>query len=465
MWRVRKLLSRAHETYLEVHVGLDDTDTDLEGCTTYLTFKILSKILKIPKAFFPDYPLLIRLNPVIPFKTRGNAATSFSIKIPENDLSIMKKLIIDEFYEYLRSIEGGGVEPGLVFLYGNIPNELSKLYRKALTDYVHRDYVTKIISKLNESIEIPLSYSRGLVGALAAIGASNTLTECTYEILVYRTRKNYSRERCVDEESIKVMDKVFQNQTFLNYDYENNKPLIMPSGRNPVLLGIRGEDPAILLKALKTLNLCEDFEGWLIYKTNQALNAHHVERSIEEFRPYQTGCIEGRVFENPSIRSGGDVLIKLESLENKHSLWVAFFSETGLGKLARYLMKGDIIRVCGGGKWWEDLGLVIHGDLLEVVGLVNETLRNPLCPLCGHRMKSAGKGKGFKCPVCGYRSLTLSKEKEKINRRIAIGTYRPVDSAVKHLIMPRSRIGRRSDCSKLLVSEWIYVREDGSIHS
>lgn len=427
-----------------------------------MTFRILSRVLReVPRVFFLDYPLLIRLNPVIPFKTRGNAAISFSLKIPEEDLNTLKKVVLDEFLRYLEGIKGGGVEPALAFLYGGIPEGLSKLYKKALTDYVHKDYVIKMINNLNKSIEMPLGYSRGLVGALAAIGASNTLAECTYEILVYRTKNNYARDRCVDEESIKAMDKAFHDQTFLNYDYVSNKPLIMPSGRNPVLLGIRGEDPAVLVQAFKTLNLCEDFEGWLIYKTNQALNAHHIERRVEEFRPYQTGCVKGRVAENPNIRLGGDVLLKLESLESRHSIWVVFFGETGLGKIARYLIEGDIIKVCGGSKWWEDLGLVIHGDLLEVKELVSETLKNPLCPVCGRRMKSAGRGKGWKCPTCGYRSLTLSKEKVKISRKIDVGVYRPVDSAVKHLIMPQSRVGRRSDCNKRLISEWIYVREGG----
>jgi len=415
---------------------------------------------EIPEAFFSDYPLLIRLNPVIPFKTRGNAATSFSLRIPGKKVNSLKSLVVGEFLKYLETVRGGGVEPGLAFLYGKVPAKLGKLYMKALTDYVHKDYVTGVINELSESIEVPLGYSRGLVGTLAAIGASNSLSECTYEILVYRIRDNYLRERCVDEKTVKSMDSEFRNQTFLNYDYVNDKPLIMPSGRNPVLLGIRGEDPAILVRALKTLKLCEEFEGWLIYKTNQGLNAHHMERSVEEFRPYQTGCVKGKVIEKPSVRLGGDVLLKLSDLENKSSLWVVFFKETGLGKVARYLVSGDVIRVCGGGKWWEDLGLVIHGDLLEVIELVSEVLKNPTCPLCGRRMKSAGRGKGWKCPACVYKSLTLGKEKVRIYRSIIIGTYRPVDSAVKHLVMPQSRVGRRSSCDKQLISEWIYVRKD-----
>ncbi len=416
---------------------------------------------EIPEAFFSDYPLLIRLNPVIPFKTRGNAATSFSLRIPEKKVNSLKNLVVSEFLEYLETVRGGGVEPGLAFLYGKVPAKLNKLYRKALTDYVHKDYITRVVNELSESVEIPLGYSRGLVGALAAIGASNSLSECTYEILVYRVKDNYLRERCIDKETVRLMDSEFRDQTFLNYDYVNDKPLIMPSGRNPVLLGIRGEDPAILVRALKTLKLCEEFEGWLIYKTNQGLNAHHVERSVEEFRPYQTGCIKGKVIERPKILLGGDVLLKLSDLESKSSLWVVFFKETGLGKIARYLASGDVIKVCGGGKWWEDLGLVIHGDLLEVIELVSEVLKNPKCPLCGHRMKSAGRGKGWKCLACGYRSLTLSKEKAKIDRKIVTKIYRPVDSAVKHLIMPQSRVGRKGLCNKQLISEWIYVRREG----
>jgi len=168
---------------------------------------------EIPGAFFSDYPLLIRLNPVIPFKTRGNAATSFSLRIPEKNVDSLKNLVVSEFLKYLETVRGGGVEPGLAFLYGKVPAKLGKLYRKALTDYVHRDYVTGIINELSESVEAPLGYSRGLVGALAAIGASNSLSECTYEILVYRTRDNYLRERCVDEESVKLMDSEFRDQT------------------------------------------------------------------------------------------------------------------------------------------------------------------------------------------------------------------------------------------------------------
>ena len=58
------------------HIGLDDTDTIKGGCTTYVATEIIKKTL--PKIGFLDYPRLIRLNPNIPWKTKGNAAIAIS---------------------------------------------------------------------------------------------------------------------------------------------------------------------------------------------------------------------------------------------------------------------------------------------------------------------------------------------------------------------------------------------------
>ena len=62
-----------------VHLGLDDTDSEEGMCTTYLTTIILQKLLK-EEIEMLDYPNLIRLNPNIPWKTRGNAALCLRLK-------------------------------------------------------------------------------------------------------------------------------------------------------------------------------------------------------------------------------------------------------------------------------------------------------------------------------------------------------------------------------------------------
>ncbi len=443
-----------------VHIGLDDIDTGSQGCTTHLTFRVLRSIInQIPQAVFSDYPVLIRLNPTIPFKTRGNAALSFAVKLREREAQSLREIVLKEVTSYIADVRGAGAEPGVALLYGEVPEALGRLYVKALSDYVHRDYVLGVIKTLEGSLEVPLGYSRGLIGALAAMGASKHLRECTYELLSYRAGRaggEHSVERCVDGESVKVMDESLRSYTFLNYDYESGELLITPSGPNPVLLGLRGEDPEALVRAFNMLRVCESYEGWVIYKTNQAVNAHHVERCLECFKPYQTGCVRARVVGKPLVLPGGDVLVKLGDRDSEARLWAVFFKETGLNKVAGRLMTGDLITVCGGGKYWEGRGVVVHSDFLEVLELASETYVNPKCPVCGHRMKSSGRSKGWKCPKCGFKSTSLSKEVVKLARDLERRAYRPRDIAVKHLVMPESRVGRVSDCSKPLISKWIY---------
>jgi len=53
-----------------IHIGFDDTDSISGKCTTNLAFKIVSKLTGQPWVTFVDYPLLVRLNPNIPWKTR-----------------------------------------------------------------------------------------------------------------------------------------------------------------------------------------------------------------------------------------------------------------------------------------------------------------------------------------------------------------------------------------------------------
>ena len=62
-----------------LNIGIDDTDSPKGMCTTYLAFKIVD-YLKKQKVDFLDYPKLIRFNPNIPWKTRGNGAVSLKIR-------------------------------------------------------------------------------------------------------------------------------------------------------------------------------------------------------------------------------------------------------------------------------------------------------------------------------------------------------------------------------------------------
>ena len=68
-----------------LHIGFDDTDSLLGRCTTQLAFKITDYLLNKIDAQFLDYPLLIRLNPNIPWKTRGNGSVCLRVRIKNHE--------------------------------------------------------------------------------------------------------------------------------------------------------------------------------------------------------------------------------------------------------------------------------------------------------------------------------------------------------------------------------------------
>ncbi|RLI34099.1 DNA-binding protein, partial [Candidatus Bathyarchaeota archaeon] len=66
---------------MQVHLGLDDTDSLKGGCTTYLAALLVERLSKIEGLTFTDFPGLIRLNPNIPWKTRGNGAVCLRLRL------------------------------------------------------------------------------------------------------------------------------------------------------------------------------------------------------------------------------------------------------------------------------------------------------------------------------------------------------------------------------------------------
>ena len=56
-----------------LHIGLDDTDSVKGGCTTWLATEIIKDLSEFDLI---GNPRLVRLNPNVPWKTRGNGAVS-----------------------------------------------------------------------------------------------------------------------------------------------------------------------------------------------------------------------------------------------------------------------------------------------------------------------------------------------------------------------------------------------------
>ena len=108
-------------------IGFDDTDSPNGMCTTYLAYKIVD-LLKKEKAKFQDFPYLIRFNPNIPWKTRGNGAVG--LKIKTKNPNKIKKKITNLVIKY--SDKKNGANPGLVFYQKNHPSAIQRIQQTCI---------------------------------------------------------------------------------------------------------------------------------------------------------------------------------------------------------------------------------------------------------------------------------------------------------------------------------------------
>ncbi|MEM4171235.1 MAG: DNA-binding protein, partial [Thermoplasmata archaeon] len=82
-------------------IGVDDTDSSEGMCTTYLAPQILLKL----NLDLIGFPRLVRLNPNIPWKTRGNAAIALRVGKGIGEKRKVGEFKGEEIYSYQRGKE------------------------------------------------------------------------------------------------------------------------------------------------------------------------------------------------------------------------------------------------------------------------------------------------------------------------------------------------------------------------
>ena len=428
----------------EFHIGIDDTDSRLAGCTTYTATLLFQEL--VSQEFKPlDFPWLVRLNPNIPWKTRGNGALSLHFTVEEEQLEEVKKIAVATV-ERTTDLAQRATDPAVVFLKGGVSNPLREFSARALHDVLSVREARQIAKCARAEMHL-LKGSRGLVGALASVGADLDYDH-TFEIIAYRTPENIGTTRRVSHDSVRHMDTLFHELTFNNIDPETGRVLICPHGPDPVLLGIRGNDPTSVTRAFNQLEINEPIERVMIFKTNQGTNAHlSCHRRIEALRPYQSTVITGRVSGPPRIARGGHVIFRTG--DETGAVDCAAYRATGsVHETALQLAPGDSVTVSGGIRL-QPLGeLTLNVEKLELTRLV-DTVRteNPSCSNCGIRCESMGNGQGFRCRKCKARLPRTSRVEKIEHRKIALGVYIPPPRAHRHLTKPASRDGIRRPIS------------------
>jgi tRNA(Ile2)-agmatinylcytidine synthase len=438
-----------------MHIGLDDTDSTRKGCTTHIAALLTEKLQKLG-ATFKDYPNLIRLNPNVPWKTRGNGALSIRIQYNENTEQKIKETTINTVEKHA-DLEFKGTNPGIVFFKKTeIPKQVKTFAKNTITGIETLKNALQLIKKFNAEA-VGYKNGRGIIGGLAAVG--ETLQhDHTYEILAYRVPENYGLKRKVDSTSIFEMDKTTAPYTFNNVDSEKRRIIITPRGPDPILFGIRGETPEIVKKAFEIVKPLEPVERWVIFRSNQGTDAHlkQVEK-LNQIKPYNPVIASGIVSANPKIIPLRHVVFSIK--DESGQVDCAAYEPTGaLRKIARKLVVGDYVKVYGGvRKPSKNNPLTINLEKIRLLKLTSKIVyQNPVCPKCSKRLESMGNNKGFRCDKCGSRYPNLGKVEVKVQREIQKGLYITSARSQRHLTKPFRRYGmeKRRTTAKKMVEGW-----------
>ncbi|HDI74682.1 MAG: hypothetical protein DRJ52_06975 [Thermoprotei archaeon] len=430
-----------------LRIGFDDTDHYKGGCTTYLCSLIVERLEK--KATFLDYPHLIRLNPNIPFKTRGNAAVALKVECedPEDVVDLVWNVISENYSGK------GKADPSLVAIKGEVPEEVKCLSMRALHEFLPLSYVARVLKKVNVEQRF-IKRGRGLVGAAAAIGfLESDFIDFTYELLTYRNPEFWGKPRRVEYESIEVMDRALRPYVFANIDYKKKRPLILSHGPDPVIYGIRGDFPSLLVEAMKMIKVYEPIDRWIIFKTNQCTGVHlFMRKKIPVIRPYDSLTVRGIIVQSPIVIKGGHVLVKIS--DGEKTIDCVFYKKTRLNVIATLIKPGDLIEVSGGVKP-RRRGLTLNVEEVKIIQQVIVVEKKPpVCPICGTKMKSKGKNL-YRCRRCKYSAEFVDFEIR--HRNLPKYPLKQAPSAYRHLTKPREREGLESFIKKgVLIERWHY---------
>ncbi|RLF56862.1 MAG: DNA-binding protein [Thermoplasmata archaeon] len=418
-------------------VGIDDTDSVQGGCTTYVATEVITQM----EYDLIGLPRLVRLNPNIPWKTRGNGAMALHVGIGGGKRHMIGEIEGKPVYCYshrkreanfsemaallekiIRRHMKRDAQPAYVISTRKPP---ASLYWKAVRTLVEKE---EVMAELDGTAEYRLyNGGRGIIGASAAI--SWRPGDRTYELITY------GNEKWIERESVIAMDRACPG-TFNNYDYRNEYIALLPKSTSPVFYGIRGDSVEELYRAKEMLVTSKE-ERWLIFETNQATDDHLQRKKISQVKPYESVIVEGCVKREPYVIKGGHLIF---SISDGHEIDCTAYEPTKeFRDVVKELKRGDEVVVYGGVR---KQPFTINIEKTKVLNLVEvyQKRENPVCPVCKKHMKSAGRGKGYKCPICGNKAGEEDAKYDRVKRYIRPGFYEVPVIARRHLAKPLKRM-------------------------
>ena len=429
-----------------MYIAVDDTDSVRGNCTTFLATEIIRELSS-------DFdlignPRLVRLNPAVPWKTRGNGSLVlrfgkgkgdkhfigvidgedvFCFEETE-DFSYNRGEIFRRIIPLIERFHESDADPGLII---SDEKPSSSYYKRGLFTIMSVSDVEGELNRIGANV-FTIGCGRGLIGSTC--GLAWEPEDSTFELLAYRMPDRWGTVREVDPDSICKMDHSFPS-TFNSWEDRFDKVAMVPATPCPVLDGLRGDVMGDLIPASEMI-CSEEIYRWMIFLTNQGTDDHIIS-DFDVLKPNASYLLKG-VVRSPAKRiRGGHTFVDIDTDYGLITCG-AYEPSKEFRMVFDRLLPGDVIEVMG--EYREDPS-TLNVEKLHVISIVPDVIKvsNPICPSCGKKMVSIGKGQGYRCKPCHTRADSpISIERV---RWIVPGWYEPPTAARRHLSKPLKRMG------------------------
>jgi tRNA(Ile2)-agmatinylcytidine synthase len=428
-----------------MYVAVDDTDSNKGNCTTFLATEIIRELDDLDLI---GNPRLVRLDPATPWKTRGNGSLVMRFgkgvgkkrfignignrdiycfdcctDFEPNENDLLKRIIplIERFHE-------DDANPGLVI---SRKKPSQEFYWNGVRKIMDRKDIENEIKRIG-AVKFEIGNGRGVIGSTC--GMAWRPRDHTYELLTYRPMSRWGTERKFDPLTIRDAEHNIET-SFNSWEDRDQKVAMVPATPCPVMYGFRGDVQEDLIKGFEMIRT-EPIDRWVIYLTNQGTDDHIIYHP-KELVPERSYYLEGKVISPAEHIKGGHVFVDIMTKYGKVTCG-AYEPSKDFRYVFDNLRVGDRIGVMG--ELRED-PRTLNVEKIHVLELaeVFDKVSNPICPVCGRTMGSAGKDQGFRCKKCHTRSKEPMSVKEF--RWIVPGWYEPPTYSRRHLSKPLKRMG------------------------
>ncbi|MDR3205805.1 MAG: tRNA(Ile)(2)-agmatinylcytidine synthase [Candidatus Methanoplasma sp.] len=427
-----------------MYVAVDDTDSVRGNCTTFLA----TEIIRRSGLDLIGYPRLVRLNPAVPWKTRGNGAlvvrlgrgageSTFIGNMDGKDIHCFDrasasepdpKILLERLRPIVDELHESDADPGLLV---SRVKPSPQFYWNGVRTIMDRGAVEAEVKRIG-ALKYEIGCGRGIVGCVC--GMAWRPADSTLELLSYRPKERWGTERIFDPKTIREVEMNIPS-TFNSWEERAGKVAMVPSTPCPIMYGLRGEDREDLIRGCKMIS-SEPLDRWLVFQTNQGTDDHII-YGASELIPNRSYYVEGVVASEAVRIRGGHVFLELATRYGSVSC-AAYEPSKEFRHLFDRLAPGDRIGVMGE---LREEPRTLNAEKVRVISLADvfERVGNPICGECGRAMESVGKDKGYRCRRC--RTKAGAPPQVKAVRWAAEGWYEPPTSARRHLSKPLKRMG------------------------